>query len=245
MAGAERRDRGDVRRSVAHRHRILRAACLAVALLAARPAVAAGPQVADVRAVGLPEAKGIVTAVTVRVTGLGCGAVQAGSGVTSAAGRTLTSGHVVEGASMARVDAGRRSVLAEPAVGVGLDLAVLPAQGPAVQVRVAATDPVPGATVTVGGYPVGRPLRVAAGEVVDYVDGTARGQGGRLVRIDAPVDAGMSGGPVVDGNGRLAGVLVAHEEVSGYALAVPASSLRAVLDDGGFVLARGCEPVAR
>ena len=65
------------------------------------------------------------------------------------------------------------------------------------------------------------------------------GQGGRVMRLDVPVRPGMSGGPVLDQAGRLAGIVFANQSPTNDALVIPASVLRTTLSRT-LTEARGC-----
>jgi S1-C subfamily serine protease len=67
-------------------------------------------------------------------------------------------------------------------------------------------------------------LVVAAAHVVDDAGGT--------MRLDTPVTPGMSGGPVLDRSGRLAGLLYGEQSPTNDALVIPVSVLRTVIDAG-------------
>jgi hypothetical protein len=55
------------------------------------------------------------------------------------------------------------------------------------------------------------------------------------MRLANPVRPGMSGGPVLDGSGRLAGIVFGNELPTGEALAVPVSQLRRLIGADSFV----------
>jgi len=71
--------------------------------------------------------------------------------------------------------------------------------------------------------------------VVDYVAGPTLDQPWPVMRLDAPVRPGMSGGPVLDASGRLAGIVFGNEVPTGQALVIPVSQLRRLLADHAFV----------
>jgi S1-C subfamily serine protease len=199
-----------------------------------------GPAGADARVVGLAEARGLASAATVHVMGLGCGVLQAGSGTALADGSLVTNRHVVEDAGAVRVSRRQAMVLGDVEVGEGVDLAVVRAVVPAVGVPLAEWEPGPGAEVTVAGFPAGRPVTAVHATVVDYVDGAPLGQPGRLMRVDVPLAHGMSGGPVLDATGHVAGIVFATDEVSGYGLVIPVSTVRDALAGPARRLPPGC-----
>jgi S1-C subfamily serine protease len=107
------------------------------------------------------------------------------------------------------------------------DLAVVGTRlHPGSPLRLADEDPAPSAPVTVAGYPEGRTLEVSHARVMDYVPGAPRAEQGTVMRVSMSPRPGMSGGPVLDATGRLAGLVYAVEGQSGYGLVIPASRLR-------------------
>ncbi|GAA2060381.1 hypothetical protein GCM10009779_58890 [Polymorphospora rubra] len=164
---------------------------------------------ADLAAVAAAVAPSVVT-----IEVAAGGGTATGSGVVlSADGRILTNNHVVEDASGAvtvRLADGRTTRAGIVGTDPASDLAVLQAQGvddltPAVfgdssAVRV-------GDTVLAVGSPLGLAGTVTAG-IVSAVDRTADTLTG-LIQTDAPVNAGSSGGAVVDTAGRVVGITVA------------------------------------
>jgi S1-C subfamily serine protease len=186
-----------------------------------------------------------LTASTVRIVAFGCGATSGdGTGVVLDDGRVLTTRHVVDGAIALNVvpDIGRTSngtALVSTTVDAGT--VHTPAPLDADGLRLAAHDPVAGDELLVGGYPLGGPLRVLRADVVDVVDGTPLGQRGMVVRLDVDAERGMSGGPLLDRAGRVAGVMFAVDRGSGHTLAIPASSLRdAVTTPGALTQSSRC-----
>jgi S1-C subfamily serine protease len=67
-------------------------------------------------------------------------------------------------------------------------------------------------------------LVVIVARVVDNAHGT--------IRLDMPVTPGMSGGPVLDRSGRLAGLVYGVQSPTNDALVIPASVLRSVISAG-------------
>ena len=119
-----------------------------------------------------------------------------------------------------------------------IDAGVVQTPAPmAAGLRLAKHDPAAGDELLVAGYPLGGRLRVLNARVADVIDGIAVGQAGPVLRLDTDVERGMSGGPLLDHAGRVAGVMFAIDRESGYALALPASSLREVLATPGALTA--------
>jgi putative serine protease PepD len=112
-----------------------------------------------------------------------------------------TNVHVLEGASQARVSSGQGAPTAAVVVYVDpdLDFAILRSalHGKALPIR---TGPIrPGEGVVALGFPQGR-------SVVAASTGTVQGLYEMLIVHDALIAAGSSGGPLLDGDGRVLGV---------------------------------------
>jgi S1-C subfamily serine protease len=189
------------------------------------------------------DARRLITATTVRVLGFGNSALNSGSGVACGDGATITNRHVVEGSAAINVAPhdgpvafGRVELSAEA------DVAVVRTQlQPAESVRLADHDPVRGEAVTIAGYPVGGvALEVHPATVVDYVAGRYRDEHATVMRVSLNPQPGMSGGPVFDAGGRLAGLVYASEGQSGYGLVIPASRLLLALNGSGGLTRVGC-----
>ena len=148
----------------------------------------------------------------VRVGVAGCGRAGVGSGFVYAHDHVMTNAHVVRGASRVQVQAdGQRwsaeVVLYDPET----DVAVLHAPGlPLPPLAFAPRAATAGTSATVAGHPRGGPLRLTDARVMDV-----RGSG-RWTRTDresyvvrADVQPGNSGGPLLDAQGRVLGVVYA------------------------------------
>jgi S1-C subfamily serine protease len=183
--------------------------------------------------------------VTVRVRNRGCSFLATGSGFVVAAHRLVTNRHVVEGAEQLQLDSwdGHSISVAVHQVAYLHDLALIETVEPLPRVaRLAGGNPRPGAEVSAVGFPLGGPLAQTRGRVVDLVPGAHLGETGKVLRITAPVKHGNSGGPLLDDAGRVVGVVYASETRTGYGLAIPVSSLRALLDDQELLdRPEGCE----
>lgn len=170
---------------------------------------------------------------THRVVGLGC-RVESSSGtaVAMADGTLLTNRHVADGARLLNVvpDIGVTAT-ASALVAASADVAVLRVNAPprANGVELAERDPRRGTRVTVAGYADTYDLHVIPTTVVDVVEGTGRGQPGPVLRLRTLLERGMSGSPVLDEAGRLAGLVFAVEKDTGFTLALPASAIARAL----------------
>jgi S1-C subfamily serine protease len=182
----------------------------------------------------------------VRVVADTCNGREAGSGVVLADGIVLTARHVVRGATSVQVDAeGLGPLIAEVlgADGTGRDIAVLRVPGLAGRpgTVVARAEVVRGTDVAASGHPRGGERRTIAGAVLGYVDaGPLAADGRRVLTVDAAFQPGMSGGPVVDAEGRLVGIAIGVERNTGTGIAVPVGTIEPTLRGAGLVPAPGC-----
>jgi S1-C subfamily serine protease len=218
---------------------------LAFVLAASPPTPNAAPRTepGPVSPISAVDAQRLITATTVRVVGFGNSALQSGSGVACGDGATITNRHVVEGAAAITVAPHEGPVGFGPVeVSPRADVAVVRTQFRTGQtVRLADHDPVTGEPVTIAGYPVGGvALEVRPAKVIDYVSGRYRDERATVMRVSLNPQPGMSGGPVFDARGRLAGIVYASEVQSGYGLVIPASRLRTALNGSGGLTAVGC-----
>jgi S1-C subfamily serine protease len=151
-------------------------------------------------------------------------------------GVLVTCAHVVEGASEINVviDGAPR-----PAKVIALDarkdLALLRIEASSLRyLPLADSDRVQLAEeIRAVGFPLtdvlGESIKVTAGEVSGVIDRS----GSKLLQIDATVNPGNSGGPVVDSQGRVLGVassLLAGSDIASMGFAVPANEVRNLLN---------------
>lgn len=193
---------------------------------------------ADRSPAGAVEAAG--RAGTVRVRNLSCQGLGTGSG--AIVGDVLvTNRHVVQGADRLEVSTvdGQRVEVEVAAVAQETDLAVLRVRGELPGgLALAPADPAPGDPVTAVGFPGGERLTFSAGEVLEAGSAAEVGEESVVV-VSARVRPGNSGGPLLDAEGRLAGVVFALRTTDGAGLAIPASRLQRALSDDEAI-----EPVA-
>ncbi len=182
--------------------------------------------------------------VTVRVRSLGCSQFGLGSGFVLPGGVVVTNRHVIEQPREVTINTwdGRSLPVSVTGVATDSDLALLQleeeADLPVAELR---TDPVDtGESVLVVGYPGGGPAEVAEGRVLGSVDGTVLGEPAEVLRVEAEVAQGSSGGPVFDRSGRVVGVVFAIEVDAGVALAVPVETLLERLDADALVTPDPC-----
>ncbi|UJP38792.1 S1 family peptidase [Cellulomonas palmilytica] len=170
---------------------------------------------------------------SVRIRNVGCGSLSTGSGFAIDDHTLVTNRHVVsESAALEISTYDGRDVRAQAASSAPLaDLAFvrtvdpLPAFG-----GLAPTDPVPGASVTIVGYPRGSRLTMTTGNVIGATTDPLNENLGEVLVTDARVELGSSGSPVLDSQGRVVGVVYARGE-DGASFVVPVSTLREMLDD--------------
>lgn len=182
---------------------------------------------------------------TVQVLAFGCDLRRhEGTAVAIAPDRILTNTHVIAGSRLVDVVAdGQPAAVATSStqavtgdvawmVAAGLDLPGIP---------LAPEDAARGSDVRLAGYPSApaghreEGLVVDDDRVIDYLPGAELGEPGRVMRLSGPSRPGMSGGPVLDDAGHLAGIVFGVEVDTGHALVIPASVLRGVLRRGGAV----------
>ena len=170
-----------------------------------------------------------------------------GSGmIVSANGQVLTNQHVIANATAIEVELAGGQRLAARVVFADdlLDLALLGLVGEATElapVEFAEQAPSPGAWVMAVGQPFGLGHTVTVGVVGglgrDH-DDLGRPPGLRedgiwsFIQTDASINIGNSGGPLVDADGRVAGITTAvRSDGQGLAFAVPAEMARRFLDE--------------
>jgi uncharacterized membrane protein required for colicin V production len=176
----------------------------------------------------------------VRVTGIACGLGVEGSGWVARRGLVVTNAHVVAGVSRPRVDTdgGEAFGASVVAFDVENDLAVLRVPGLGARaLPLAAPDR--GAAVALVGYPRNGPLartpgRLGGTAAVISRDAYGRGPVQRQVTtIRGAVEPGSSGGPGIDGQGRVRTTVFARRprETGGYG--IPADLVRNTLAQVG------------
>jgi S1-C subfamily serine protease len=189
----------------------------------------------------------------VKILGTACGLGVEGSGWVAREGLVVTHAHVVAGQDDTRVLLrGREPELRATAVAFdpGNDLAVLRVDGLDARALPIADDPRPGTSAAILGFPRNGPYDVRAGRLgVTRVSATQDAYGNgpvrrRLTALRGVVRSGNSGGPMVDGKGRVVATIFAATTTGprgGYG--VPNSVLQRVL--AGARDAVGTGPCAR
>lgn len=148
----------------------------------------------------------------------------------------ITNRHVLAGAELLEVNTydGRTLEVETAAVGVLGDVGVARVSGTLPLTAKFGEPLAAGAVVNVVGYPRGGALTITKGTVVDRIEGDRFGVPGIVMRLTARVEPGNSGGPVLDRDGRLVGIVYALEIATGFALAIPIDTLDTLVDVGGF-----------
>jgi S1-C subfamily serine protease len=205
------------------------------------------PASIDYQPIAATDARRIITASTVKLVTLGCDlSVRNGTAVAIAYGRLVTNKHVVDEARQvdAIPDVGPYSAGLSAVNRATVDLATVGTPGlPVSGIPLATIDPTPGVSVTIAGYPGENSLTIGSAKVVDYVPGASVDQPVAVMRLAAGAvlsRPGMSGGPVLDGRGHLAGLIFGSQSPSGYVLALPVSALRDQLTHPGAFTPSGC-----
>lgn len=169
---------------------------------------------------------------TVKVVGQACGYVQEGSAFVIGTGALLTNAHVVAGeAATSVIVRGEQYPAAVVYFDPTDDLAVLRTRAPlAAPLTLDAATVPSGTKAAVVGYPENGPLTVDPAAVAAqltaqgrniYNEGTVARQ---VYQVDANVQPGNSGGPVVDASGEVIGVVFSRSTAYanvGYALTSP------------------------
>jgi S1-C subfamily serine protease len=189
------------------------------------------PQVGSGAPPAVGKTKGITSAAasTVRIESLGCGGLVFGSGFPVGPDTYVTNAHVVAGtrSQSVRTPQGKRLRATVIEFDPGRDIAILRVQGstlPALKLREGVAAGTTGAVI---GYPGGGDQTIVGARVVSEI--TARGydiySANQVTReiyvLRATVRKGDSGGPIVDDQGRLIGVVFAastQDSREGYAL---------------------------
>jgi S1-C subfamily serine protease len=172
----------------------------------------------------------------VRVRNTTCEGIGLGSGFALTSNTLITNRHVLAGAEALEVATwdGRSYPVSFAEVGVLGDLGIVQIDGRLPTKGRFGRTPNAGATVTAVGYPLGGELTLSAGSVVDRVDGGDFGVPGDVLRVTAHVLPGNSGGPLLDGSGRVVGIVYAIEIATGFGLAIPIDTMRRLVAAGGL-----------
>ncbi|MFM6851325.1 MAG: MarP family serine protease, partial [Terrabacter sp.] len=192
------------------------------------PAVA---QSAAIRAAGR-------SVVKVTTQSQSCQRGQEGTGWVLAPGRIVTNAHVVAGADELRIEAGDQTLRARVVVfDPRRDLAVLSAPGVSAPALPLGGELTRGDSAAVPGFPLDGPFRVVSARVRAQLDARGLDIYGRervvreIYSLATTVQPGNSGGPLLDPQGRVVGVIFAkslEDATTGYALTL--AEAKPVLD---------------
>ncbi len=173
-------------------------------------------------------------AVTVRIRSLGCDQLGLGSGFVLPGGVVVTNRHVLDLPLQVTVSTwdGHRLDAQVTGVANDSDLALLEladADGlPTAELRHRPLED--GEVVHAVGYPGGGAVTITEGEVVGRASGELLGEPSDVIRVDADIRQGNSGGPLFDEDGQVVGVIFAIETGANTGLAVPIDTLLARLE---------------
>jgi S1-C subfamily serine protease len=180
---------------------------------------------------------------TVRIRALGCDRLGTGSGFVLDDGLIVTNRHVVGQPREVAISTwdGRSFDARVDGIAQDADLAVIRVLGLDLPRATVREEPaVVGERIAVIGYPGGGGATITTGRVLGYTDGPILGETVPAIRVDAEVKPGNSGGPLIDAEGRVIGVIFALSGPGGDGLAVPVDVLIARLDRQGFTPPTGC-----
>lgn len=182
--------------------------------------------------VAITKAQGVATAarsvVKITTSSDSCARGQEGTGWVVAPERIVTNAHVVAGADDIRVE-GRNQTLRGRVVvfDPDRDLAVISVPGFSAPRLPLGTELQRGQSAAVPGYPLDGPYRVVSARVRAVLDARGLDIYGRddvvreIYSLNTTVQPGNSGGPLIDAQGRVVGVVFAkslEDERTGYAL---------------------------
>jgi S1-C subfamily serine protease len=180
---------------------------------------------------------------TVRIRVLGCDRPGTGSGFVLGEDLIVTNRHVVGTPREVAISTwdGRSFEARVDGIARDADLAVIRVRGLDLPVATVRDEPaVIGERVAAIGYPGGGGATITTGVVLGFTDGPILGEQVPAIRVSAEVRPGNSGGPLVDAEGRVIGVIFALTGPRGDGLAVPVDVLVDRIEREGFTPPAGC-----
>ncbi|NNF53605.1 MAG: trypsin-like peptidase domain-containing protein [Acidimicrobiales bacterium] len=203
-------------------------------LIAVVGLLATGPATAGTDPMSGEEKRMVMAAAdiaTVRLAARACPGTSFGSGFV-VDGLLFTSGHLVEFDDIVKVDRPGQPVLAS-VLGTSRshDVAVLDASSLVARPLGLASGPAEvGEPVMLAGHPGGAGLQVLDGVVVSYQSASSWGMNGdNVMLIDTGTEGGFSGGPVLDRDGDIVGMLAAVDKTTGLTVAIPVGELSLIV----------------
>lgn len=174
--------------------------------------------------------------ITYRVRNPSCRGVASGSAFAISKDTLVTNRHVVQDGAMSLEIStwdGRDALISVSHTTLVADLAFIKTYQELPIVASIGKDPQKGDRVAAVGYPLGGPWTLSQGSVLGYFDGAVYGIDHETLVFDAKVQPGNSGGPLLDRDGNVVGVVFAKEsEGDRNGLAIPVSLLKDVMRSG-------------
>ena len=213
-------------------------ATLTVLFAAGLVSITSGPAEARSAELGRDEKLALIAQAeisTVRVAARACPGAILGSGFV-VDDLLFTAKHLVAHDDRVKVDRPGRPVLV-PIIGATVDLDIAVARADdlvAIPLLMASTDPPENETVLVAGFPDGDEMQAAEASILRYADASVWGMPGqRVMLLEVGIRKGFSGGPVLNRDGELVGLLTGQDQLTGLAVAIPADELREIIELAG------------
>jgi S1-C subfamily serine protease len=176
--------------------------------------------------------------ITVRFRSTGCGNASTGSGFVVGPHEIVTNRHVAGGSLNLEVNTwdGQTYHVNRVDLSDRADLALVHVQETlAVRAELRASQVSNGGDVVISGYPEGNQLRFVDGRLTDTVPGANFDEPNPIEELSGKVQPGNSGGPLLDTDGRVTGVVFAMVVSTGRGLAIDLATLKDFLSTGGHV----------
>jgi len=159
-------------------------------------------------------------------------------------GLIATAAHVVGDAGLVRLDLGSTVATGEVLgkFADGRDIALIKIDTGDLVLPQVGEIPGVGGAITMVGYPGGQRRTVSVGPRIEPLPTTGDVINGELLGVSASTGEGFSGGPALDGSGRLLGVVVAAEVGTGTSIVVGIPDAASVSDME--LIANECPPAS-